>query len=60
MFSIKAEDGAARAGVLSTPHGNIETPAWLVYTRRGGALHLTPDLLEGLRPQAVQLDVLHL
>ncbi len=60
MFAIKAEDGAARTGVLSTPHGVIDTPAWLVYTRRGGALNLTPDMLESLQPQGIQLDVLHL
>lgn len=60
MFTIKAHDGAARVGVLATPSGSIETPAWLVYTRRGGALNLTPDMLAMLQPQGVQLDVLHL
>ena len=60
MFTVKVEDGAARVGELSTQHGTIDTPGWLIYTRRGGALNLSPDLLDGIRPQAVQLDVLHL
>lgn len=62
MFTIKhaSEGCAARAGVLHTPHGTIETPGWLVYCRRGSPVNLTPDLLQGLAPQGVQLDVLQL
>lgn len=64
MFAITSasaqESCAARAGALTTPQGVIETPGWLVYTRRGSPLHLTPDLLAGLAPQGVQVDVLHL
>jgi queuine/archaeosine tRNA-ribosyltransferase len=63
MFEITSRDGDARTGTLTLPRGvAIDTPAMLVYTRRGGALNLTPDLLEQLRPeaQALQLDVMHL
>lgn len=62
MFSVHATEGEARCGVLTTPCGPIDTPALLVYTHRGGAVNLTVDLLEKLKPglQALQLDVLQL
>ena len=28
-FSLTAQDGAARAGVMDTPHGRIETPVFM-------------------------------
>jgi queuine/archaeosine tRNA-ribosyltransferase len=61
-FDVHTTDGAARTGTLSTPHGNIATPALLLYTRRGGVLNLTGDLLESLRPEpkALQIDATHL
>ena len=63
MFTIQAQEGLARAGVLLTRHGGIATPAALLFTRRGGALHLTPDMLERLRPhgaQALQINAMQL
>jgi hypothetical protein len=63
MFTVTAEDGAARCGVLALGGGRaVETPAALVYTRRGGAPNLVPALLDGLRPHiaALHLDALHL
>lgn len=62
-FSFNHDDGGARTGSLVTPRGAaIATPGLLLYTHRGGAYNLTPDLLETLRPglQGVQLDVLQL
>jgi hypothetical protein len=64
MLKISSVDGDARAGVIELPgqHLHINTPAMLVYTRRGGAPNQTPDLLEQLKPdaQALQCNVLHL
>lgn len=62
MFTLSATDGLARVGMLITRHTNMATPAPLLYTRRGGCMYLTPDMLEKLRPQAqmVQIDVLQL
>jgi hypothetical protein len=63
MFQITSSDGEARSGTLVLPHGReITTPGMLLYTRRGGSLHLTPDLLDTLRPnaQALQLSVFSL
>jgi queuine tRNA-ribosyltransferase len=34
-FEIEVEDGAARAGVLHTPHGSVETPAFIPLATKG-------------------------
>ncbi len=63
MYSITSSDGEARSGTLVLPNGReITTPAMLLYTRKGGSLRLTPDLLETLQPdaQALQLNVFNL
>lgn len=63
MFVVTATDGEARCGTLTLPRGpQVQTPGVLIYMRRGGALNLTPDLLDTLRPdaQALQLNVLNL
>ena len=62
-FSVQAaEQGLARAGTLITGRGAIRTPTALLYTRRGGSLNLTPDMLDKLRPaaQGVQINALQL
>lgn len=60
MFRVEKLLGTARIGQLSSSHGIIDTPGFLVYTRRGGAVNLTPDLLVKLDSGGYQLDVLHL
>ncbi|GLI59310.1 hypothetical protein VaNZ11_001164 [Volvox africanus] len=60
-FSVKARDDKARCGILSTRNGVVETPAVLLYTRRGGPLNLTsPDMLAAVTPpvQGVQLSAM--
>lgn len=61
-FKLVAIDGKARVGQLSTNHKELETPGMLIYTRRGGVLNLTSDLLDMLKPEAraLQVDVTHL
>ena len=61
-FHVTATDGGARAGRLVTPHGTVQTPAALIYTRLGSAMYLGSDMLEKLRGHgaAVQLNVMHL
>ncbi len=62
-FSVKARDGKARCGVLTTKNGSVDTPAVLLYTRRGGPLSLTsPDMVAAVTPpvQGVQLSAMHL
>lgn len=63
MLAVTASDGGARCGELATASGAIATPGLLFYTHRGGAMNLTPDLLEGLQSaglQGLQLDALQL
>eukprot|EP00884_Botryococcus_braunii_P013285 jgi/Botrbrau1/21958/Bobra.0249s0081.1 len=52
MFRITARDGCARTGILTLRGQEFQTPAVLLYTRRGGPLNLTPDLVEELGPDA--------
>lgn len=57
MFNVTATDGLARCGTLITRHASMPTPAPLVYTRRGGCMYLTPDMMEKLRPEAQMLQI---
>jgi queuine/archaeosine tRNA-ribosyltransferase len=61
-FTIGATEGAARVGTLLTRQGAIRTPTALIYTRRGGCMYLTPDMMEKLRPaaQGVQINAMQL
>ncbi|HSS04321.1 MAG TPA: tRNA-guanine transglycosylase, partial [Solirubrobacterales bacterium] len=34
-FEVAARDGAARAGVLHTPHGEVRTPAFIPLATKG-------------------------
>jgi queuine/archaeosine tRNA-ribosyltransferase len=52
MFQVSVQDGLARAGAVVTKHATIATPAPMLYTRRGTAVFLSPDMLERLRPSA--------
>ncbi len=62
IFRVLKTDGAARVGRLSLPgHAGVETPNVLLYTQRGSALSLTPDMVAKLPPAAgAALDALHL
>lgn len=60
MFSIEARDGRARAGILSTPHGNIRTPAFIPVGTRATVKAVTPDAVRGIGAQAVLGNAYHL
>ena len=47
-LKVNARDGRARTALLQLMHGELETPTALLYTRRGGALNMTPDVLASL------------
>jgi queuine/archaeosine tRNA-ribosyltransferase len=57
MFGVTAQDGLARCGNLITRHAAVATPTAMLYTRRGGSMYLTPDMLAKLRPEAQLLQV---
>ena len=57
-FSVTAESGGARCGVLRVAGGaSLHTPALLVYTRGGAPVHLTHDMLATLPPEARALGL---
>ncbi len=57
MFRVQNTDGKARAGALSSAHGNISTPAPLLYSFRGSPLNATPDIMNELGGEAMALHV---
>lgn len=57
MFTATAQDGLARCGLMMIRNTPITTPTPMIYTRRGGCMFLTPDMLEKLRPEAQMVQV---
>ena len=46
-FEVRYRDGAARAGILRLPHGEVETPAFMPVGTQGAVKCVTPaQLLE--------------
>jgi queuine tRNA-ribosyltransferase len=48
QFTVEARDGAARAGLLLTTHGSLETPAFMPVGTYGAVKAMSPDELEAL------------
>lgn len=62
-FEITHElgDGTlARAGIINTPHGRIETPAFIVVGTKATVKALTPEQVAGVHGQAVLANAYHL
>jgi len=63
-FSFKIEkklpSGLGRAGKISTPHGEIETPSFVVVGTKGSVKSLTPEQTEELGAQVVLANTYHL
>ena len=51
-FDVVAEDGAARAGVLRTAHGEIATPAFMPVGTKATVKSLTRTRCAGSAPQS--------
>jgi queuine tRNA-ribosyltransferase len=64
QFGFKIEkklDGSlARTGVISTPHGDIKTPAFIVVGTKATVKALTPEQVKGVQAQAVLANAYHL
>lgn len=54
---MRSTDGKARTGALSSAHGDISTPAPLLYSFRGSPLNTTPDILNELGGEPTVLHV---
>lgn len=59
-FAIQTRDGKARTGVLTTPHGVIQTPAFVPVGTKAGVKGITPDVLATLGAQVVLANTYHL
>ena len=59
-YQICHQDGAARAGRLTTPHGVIQTPAFLPVATQATVKTLTPEEVAGLGAQIILGNAYHL
>ena len=59
-FSILASQGRARAGIFSTPHGNLETPVFAPVGTQATVKTLTPAQLDELGASLVLANTYHL
>ena len=59
-FEVTATDGAARAGVLRTAHGEVRTPAFMPVGTKGTVKSLDPDELRAVGSQIILGNTYHL
>jgi len=59
-FSVEAQDGEARAGVLETPRGVVRTPCFMPVGTKGTVKAMTPDRLKAVGAQIVLANTYHL
>ncbi|MDH3520416.1 MAG: tRNA guanosine(34) transglycosylase Tgt, partial [Myxococcales bacterium] len=59
-FALEARDGEARSGRLATPHGVIETPAFMPVATYGAVRGVSPDELAEAGTQIVLANTYHL
>ena len=59
-FTLEATDGAARAGVIHTAHGDVPTPAFMPVGTKGTVKMLHPDEVRSLGAAIVLGNTYHL
>jgi len=59
-FSLEAQHGAARAGRFTTPHGVVETPAFMAVGTLATVKSLDPDDLHAMGAQMILSNAYHL
>jgi queuine tRNA-ribosyltransferase len=59
-FELKAQDGEARAGTYSTPHGSINTPIFAPVGTQATVKALTPRQLQELGASLILANTYHL
>ena len=59
-FELLATEGAARAGRFHTPHGVVETPAFMPVGTLGAVKTLSPDEVAGVGASMVLANTYHL
>lgn len=60
QFGLLAEEDAARAGVFSTPHGPVETPAFMPVGTLGAVKTLSPNEVDQVGASMVLANTYHL
>lgn len=56
----KLDGTMARAGVLHTPHGDIQTPAFIVGGTQATVKTMTPEMVRAINGQAILANTYHL
>jgi queuine tRNA-ribosyltransferase len=59
-FTIAAKDGAARAGVIETPHGEIKTPAFMPVGTAATVKGMMPESVKAAGAEIVLANTYHL
>ena len=59
-FVLNATDGGARAGVIESPHGAVDTPAFMPVATQGSVKGVTPQELQELGAGIVLGNTYHL
>ncbi len=59
-FSVECGDGAARCGVLTTPHGLVETPVFMPVGTAGSIKGVTPDQVRETGAGMILANTYHL
>ena len=60
VFEVTARDGAARAGILHTAHGDVRTPVFMPVGTKATVKAVDPDELRALGAQIVLSNTYHL
>src|SRR5262249_21428700 len=60
QFAVTHTDGQARRGVLTTPHGDVQTPAFMPVGTRGAVKAVTHRDLEDLGAEIILGNTYHL
>lgn len=59
-FLLEAKDGRGRAGIFSTPHGDLNTPVFAPVGTQATVKALTPDQLQRIGAQLLLANAYHL
>src|ERR1700741_4146392 len=59
-FQLRATDGAARAGTLTTPHGEVQTPVFMPVGTQATVKGLTPQMVIDAGAQIILGNTYHL
>ena len=59
-FRVERRDGLARLGRLTTPHGEVETPAFMPVGTLGAVKGLSQDVLEAAGARLLMTNLFHL